>query len=192
MRMVYHVMSAPQPLGLLFLASGERGLRHASFMDRRSLKRTIAVLDAASPGMRWEPSLFDLRPLADQLDQYFTGATHTLSWPIDPQGDELSRAVWRALLRVPYGDTCTVAQLAREVGQPRNLRAVAQAVLTNPLAIVVPCHRVVAAGGKLGGFSARGGVATKLRLLSIERAQGRGALPLFELLAPDGADRSPE
>ena len=167
MRMVYHVMSAPQPLGLLFLASGERGLRHVSFMDRRSLKRTIAVMDAASPGNRWEPSLFDLRPLADQMDQYFTGATHTLSWPIDPQGDELSRAVWRALLRVPYGETCTVAQLTREVGQPRNLRAVAQAVLTNPLAIVVPCHRVLGADGKPSNYV--GGLPRKKFLLAVEQ-----------------------
>src|SRR5689334_23723984 len=123
MRLVYHVMSAPQPLGLLFMASGERGLRHVAFMDRRSLKRTIAQYDAATPDLRWEPSLYDLRPLADQLDQYFTGATRTLTWPLDPFGDDLSRDVWRALLRVPYGETCTVAELAREIGQPRNLRA---------------------------------------------------------------------
>lgn len=167
MRMVYHVMSAPQPLGLLFMASGERGLRHLSFMDRRSLKRTIALLDAATPDLRWEPSLYDLRPLADQLDQYFTGATRTLTWPLDPQGDELSRAVWRALLKVPYGDTCTVAELAREVGQPRNLRAVAQAVLTNPIAIVVPCHRVLGADGKPSNYV--GGLPRKKYLLDVEK-----------------------
>jgi O-6-methylguanine DNA methyltransferase len=171
MRIVYHVMSAPQPLGLLFLASGQRGLRHLSFMDRRSLKRTIALYDAASPGMQWEPSLYDLRPLADQLDQYFTGATRTLTWPLDPQGDELSRNVWRALLRVPYGSTCTVAELAREVGQPRNLRAVAQAVLTNPLAIVVPCHRVLAADGKPSNYV--GGLPRKKYLLEVEKRFSR-------------------
>ena len=167
MRIVYHVMSAPQPLGLLFLAAGERGLRHVAFMERRSLKRTIAVLDAADPGARWEPSLFELRPLADQLDQFFTGATHTLTWPLDPQGDVVSRAVWRALLRVPYGETCTVAELAREVGQPRNLRAVAQAVLTNPLAILVPCHRVLGADGKPSNYV--GGLPRKKFLLGVER-----------------------
>ena len=167
MRTVYHVMSAPQPLGLLFLASGDRGLRHVGFMERKSLKRTIAVHDAAMPGQTWEPSLYDLRPLADQLDQYFTGATRALAWPIDPQGDELSRAVWRALLRVPYGETCTVAELAREVGQPRNLRAVAQAVLTNPIAIVVPCHRVLGADGKPSNYV--GGLPRKKYLLDVEK-----------------------
>lgn len=171
MRIVYHVMSAPQPLGLLFLASGGRGLRHLAFMDRRSLKRTIAMFESSSPGMQWEPSLYDLRPLADQLDQYFTGATRTLTWPLDPQGDELSRSVWRALLRVPYGETCTVAELAREVGQPRNLRAVAQAVLTNPLAIVVPCHRVLGADGKPSNYV--GGLPRKKYLLDVEKRFSR-------------------
>lgn len=171
MRLVYHVMSAPQPLGLLFMASGERGLRHISFMDRRSLKRTIAMLDAATPDLRWEPSLYDLRPLADQLDQYFTGATRTLTWPLDLMGDELSLAVWRALTRVPYGDTCTVAELAREIGQPRNLRAVAQAVLTNPIAIVVPCHRVLGADGKPSNYV--GGLPRKKYLLDVEKRFSR-------------------
>ncbi len=167
MRIVYHVMSAPQPLGLLFLATSERGLRHVDFMDRRSLKRTLAAHDANATETRWEPSLFELRPLADQLDQYFTGASRTLDWPLDPQGDEMSRSVWRALRRVPYGETCTVAELAREVGQPRNLRAVAQAVLTNPLAIVVPCHRVLGADGKPSNYV--GGLPRKKYLLSVEQ-----------------------
>ena len=171
MRIVYHVMSAPQPLGLLFMASGERGLRHVVFMERKSLKRTIALHDAATPGLQWEPSLYDLRPLADQLDQYFTGATRTLTWPLDLQGDELSRAVWRALLRVPYGETCTVAELAREIGQPRNLRAVAQAVLTNPIAIVVPCHRVLGADGKPSNYV--GGLPRKKYLLDLEKRFSR-------------------
>lgn len=167
MRIVYHVMSAPQPLGLLFLAAGERGLRHVNFMDRRSLKRTLAMHDAPAAETRWEPSLFELRPLADQLEQYLTGASRTLDWLLDPQGDELSRSVWRALRRVPYGETCTVAELAREVGQPRNLRAVAQAVLTNPLAIVVPCHRVLGADGKPSNYV--GGLPRKKYLLSVEQ-----------------------
>jgi len=82
-------------------------------------------------------------------------------------------AVWRALRRVPYGATCTVAELAREVGQPRNLRAVAQAVLTNPLAIVVPCHRVLGADGKPSNYV--GGLPRKKFLLGIEQRFGRMA-----------------
>jgi O-6-methylguanine DNA methyltransferase len=173
MRIAYHVMSAPAPLGLLFLAASERGVRHVEFMDRKSLKRTVAAHDLQSPGATWEPSVLGLRPYADQLDRFFTGTIKALDWPLDVVGDELSVAVWRALRRVPYGETCTVAELAREVGQPRNLRAVAQAVLTNPLAIVVPCHRVLGADGKPSNYV--GGLPRKKFLLGVEQRFGRMA-----------------
>ena len=166
MRIVYHVMAAPQPLGLLLLAATERGLRHVDFMDKRSLKRAIAAREAAEPGAHWEPSLQELRPLADQIDEFLTGARTSLEWPLDPQGDELSLAVWKRLRAVPFGETCTVADLARAIGQPRNLRAVAQAVLTNPLPIVIPCHRVLGADGKPSNYV--GGLARKKYLLDIE------------------------
>ena len=166
MRLVYHVMSAPAPLGLLFLAASPTGLRYLEFMDRRSLKRTIASHEADEAGTLWEPSLRDLRPLADQLDDYLSGARQEIDWAIEPQGDTLSVAVWQALRKVPYGSTCTVASVARSVGQPRNLRAVAQAVLTNPLAILVPCHRVLGADGKPSNYV--GGLPRKKFLLSLE------------------------
>ena len=166
MRLVYHVMSAPQPLGLLLLAAGERGLRHVDFMDKRSLKRSIAAREAAEPGAHWEPSLLELRPLADQIDEFLTGARKSLEWQLDPHGDELSIAVWKKLRAVPFGETITVAELARMIGQPRNLRAVAQAVLTNPLPIVVPCHRVLGADGKPSNYV--GGLPRKKYLLDIE------------------------
>jgi methylated-DNA-[protein]-cysteine S-methyltransferase len=166
MRIVYHVMAAPQPLGLLLLAAGDRGLRHVDFMDKKSLKRAIAAREAAAPGAQWEPSLQDLRPLADQIDEFLTGARKTLEWQLDPQGDELSIAVWKRLRTVPFGETCTVADLARAIGQPRNLRAVAEAVLTNPLPIVIPCHRVLGADGKPSNYV--GGLPRKKYLLELE------------------------
>jgi len=171
MRLVYHVMSTPAPLGLLFLAAGPAGLRHLEFMDRRSLKRTIAAHETREAGATWEPSLRDLRPLADQLDEYLSGARRKLDWPVDPQGDPLSPRVWEALLQVPYGCTCTVATLARAIGEPRNLRAVAQAVLTNPIAILVPCHRVLGADGKPSNYV--GGPLRKKFLLGIEQRFSR-------------------
>ena len=167
MRIVYHVMSAPQPLGLLLLAATDRGLRHVDFMDKKSLKRAIAAREAAEPGAQWEPSLLELRPLADQIEEFLTGARKTIEGALDPQGDELSLAVWKKLRALPFGETCTVADLARAIGQPRNLRAVAQAVLTNPLPIVVPCHRVIGANGTLTGFG--GGLPRKQWLLEHER-----------------------
>ncbi len=167
MHLVYHVMSSPNPLGLLFLAASERGLRHVEFMDRRSLKRTIASHEASAPGATWEPSLFELRPLADQLEELLTGARKSIDWPLDLTGDALSQSVFRALAKIPYGEASTVAEVARAAGEPRNVRAVAQAVLTNPLAIVVPCHRVLGADGKLANYV--GGLPRKKFLLMVEQ-----------------------
>ena len=79
---------------------------------------------------------------------------------------------------IPAGDTLTYGQIATRLGDPSLAREVGQALAKNPFPIVVPCHRVIAAGGKLGGFSARGGVSTKQRLLSIERANVVWQLPL--------------
>ena len=167
MHLLYHVMSSPHPLGLLFLAASEKGLRHVEFMDRRSLKRTIAAHEASAPGATWEPSLFELRPLADQLEELLTGARKSIDWPLDLSGDALSQKVARTLMQIPYGEAVTVAELARATGEPRNVRAVAEAVLTNPLAIVVPCHRVLGADGKLSNYV--GGLPRKKFLLMVEQ-----------------------
>jgi methylated-DNA-[protein]-cysteine S-methyltransferase len=102
------------------------------------------------------------------------------------------RSVYEVARTIPPGDTLSYGEIARRLGAPDAARDVGQALGRNPFAIVVPCHRVMAAGGKLGGFSARGGAATKRRLLSVERARGHGALPLFAVSPPAAADRSPE
>ncbi|MBI4013009.1 MAG: methylated-DNA--[protein]-cysteine S-methyltransferase [Candidatus Rokubacteria bacterium] len=90
------------------------------------------------------------------------------------------RRVYEVARAIPPGTTLSYGDIAARLGAPDEARAVGQALGRNPLAILVPCHRVVAAGGKIGGFSASGGVATKLRLLAIERAPADGALPLFD------------
>ncbi len=167
MRIVYHVMAAPAPLGLLLLASSEHGLRHVHYMDRRSLKRTIAQFAPASPAATWEPSVLEMRTLAEQFDQYFTGARRRVDAALDPAGSELELATWRALLDVPYGETRTIADLAKAIGQPRALRPVALAVQKNPLALVVPCHRVVGADGKPTAYV--GGLPRKKYLLGLEQ-----------------------
>ena len=102
------------------------------------------------------------------------------------------RRVYEVARTIPPGATLSYGEVAARLGTPGAARDVGQALGRNPFAIVVPCHRVMAAGGKLGGFSARGGVSTKRRLLSVERARGVGALPLFAVTPPAGADRSRE
>ena len=90
------------------------------------------------------------------------------------------RRVYEVARTIPPGSTLTYGEIAARLGERRLAREVGQALGQNPFAIVVPCHRVVAAGGKIGGFSARGGIRTKLRMLAIEGAPATGMLPLFD------------
>lgn len=92
---------------------------------------------------------------------------------------EFRRKVYAAARRIPVGKTVTYGELAREVGDPGASRAVGQALGHNPFAPIVPCHRILAAGGRTGGFSAQGGVKTKLRMLAIERRAVGEQLPLL-------------
>jgi methylated-DNA-[protein]-cysteine S-methyltransferase len=97
------------------------------------------------------------------------------------------RRVYEIARTIPPGTTLSYGEIAARMGEPGAARDVGQALGQNPFAIIVPCHRVLAANGKVGGFSARGGVRTKLRLISSERAGGHGALPLFGGVAEDPA-----
>lgn len=92
---------------------------------------------------------------------------------------QFHRRVYDVTRTIKPGTTLSYGEIAERVGEPDAARAVGQALGRNPIPIIVPCHRVLAANGKVGGFSARGGVRTKLRLISSERAGGHGALPLF-------------
>jgi len=193
MRILYHVMSAPAPLGLVFLAITERGLRYVKFMDKRSLKRMVADHSAENPGATWEHSVTDLRPIADQFDEYFTGTRTHIRVPLDPVGSEFQMQVWRALLDVPFGQTRNYGEIARAIGQPNAARAVGLAANQNPLCIVVPCHRVIGADGKLVGYA--GGVTRKKALLTLEAHFGKlDPLDLNRVIASAKVkvDREPE
>jgi methylated-DNA-[protein]-cysteine S-methyltransferase len=101
--------------------------------------------------------------------------------PLDLDGiPDFDRRVYALAQRIPPGQTLTYGEVATRLGEPGTARAVGQALGRNPFAPVVPCHRVLAAGGKPGGFSARGGVETKLRMLAIERAKVGDAPDLFD------------
>jgi len=90
---------------------------------------------------------------------------------------EFDRQVYEAALRIPPGETSTYGELAKAVGRPTEARAVGQALARNPIPIIIPCHRVLAAGGRFGGFSAPGALLTKTKLLAIERAKFTGVFP---------------
>ncbi len=185
MRIAYHVMSAPGPLGLLFLARSDRGLRHLEFLDKRSIKRAIESHKDANPDAVWEPSLIDLKDAVDQLEGYFCGALTKFELALDPQGSEFERAVWNELLEIPYGETRTYGQIAKNVGQPKGSRAVGLANNSNPLAIVIPCHRVIGANGDLTGYG--GGLPRKKWLLAHETHFGALAGVTLDLFAATGS-----
>jgi methylated-DNA-[protein]-cysteine S-methyltransferase len=108
-----------------------------------------------------------LQAVAQQLTDYFTGQRHTFDIALQPAwGTPFQRAVWQALQRIPYGHTRTYGDIARDIGNPKAVRAVGAAIGQNPHSIIVPCHRVVGANGSLTGFA--GGLARKKHLLALE------------------------
>jgi methylated-DNA-[protein]-cysteine S-methyltransferase len=105
--------------------------------------------------------------VADQLAEYFAGDRRDFDLPLELEGTEFQRRVWAQLRAIPYGETISYGELARRVGNPRASRAVGLANGRNPVAVIVPCHRVIAADGGLGGYG--GGSERKIHLLDLER-----------------------
>lgn len=101
-----------------------------------------------------------------QLLEYFAGERQQFTLMLNPRGTEFRRAVWQALTEIPFGETWTYGQLADYIGRPKASRAVGAANGANPIPVIIPCHRVIGAGGKLTGFG--GGLATKRQLLELE------------------------
>lgn len=134
-----------------------------------TLTQTGDALTAVDWGRaRQEDETDLLRAAAAQLVDYAAGMRTTFDIPLDVQGSALQKAVCAAMLRIPFGETTTYGEIAKEVGA--SAQAVGQACGGNPMPIVIPCHRVMGAGGKLTGFSGAGGVETKVALLRHEGA----------------------
>jgi methylated-DNA-[protein]-cysteine S-methyltransferase len=150
------------PVGHLDLAMSKRGLAVVAFHGRWAVPH--GTKDA-----HWieEPDRF--RDVTRQLDEYFAGARREFDLPLDLRGPAFHQRCWQALLRIPYGQTLSYAQLAAATGSPLASRAVGQANHHNPVAIIVPCHRVIASNGSLAGFG--GGLAAKRFLLNLEGAR---------------------
>jgi methylated-DNA-[protein]-cysteine S-methyltransferase len=125
-------------------------------------------------GVRLAPSVEDpdnpfLVETQRQLGAYFAGKLKTFTVPLDFKGTEFQKSVWQALLTIPFGETRSYAEIARQIGRPTAVRAVGAANGRNPISIIVPCHRVVGSSGALTGYA--GGLAAKERLLAIERGK---------------------
>jgi len=146
------------PIGRLLLAADEQGLRCIEFEDERQGRRI---------GPAWYRGRARLGNAIAQLQAYFAGDRHAFELELASEGTAFRHRVWDELVRIPYGETISYGELARRVGDPSASRAVGAANGANPLPIVVPCHRVIGANGKLTGFG--GGLPTKQWLLEHER-----------------------
>ena len=140
--------------------------------------------DARPDGGYAVPALCDrlLDEAAAQMKAYFEGKLTAFSLPLNPRGAEFMRAVWDVLLKIPYGRTSTYGEVAAAAGRPKAARAAGQANNKNPIAVVIPCHRVLGANGRLTGY--RGGLQIKERLLELERSVlNNAAAPGVDYLA---------
>lgn len=167
----------PTPLGPMLLGAAAGKLCLAEFADQgpgrleAQLQRVRRSLDAALVPGRAPP----IERAAEQLAEYFAGFRQRFELPLLTAGTALQRAVWEALQRIPYGATWSYAQVAAAIDRPRAARPVGRAVGANPVAIVIPCHRVVGSGGALTGYG--GGLWRKRRLLDLERNAGGKRTP---------------
>jgi methylated-DNA-[protein]-cysteine S-methyltransferase len=149
------------PVGPLLIGTSRSALVALEF--DRGLPTSIA-----GQPVEWEKSEARTRAVRRQLEEYFAGRRHDFELELDLRGTEFRKRCWRELLQIPYGETRSYAEIARAVGNPRGFRAVGQANHYNPIAIIVPCHRVLDSGGYLGGYG--GGLPVKAFLLRLEGA----------------------
>ncbi len=146
------------PLGTLLLARTEAGLAGAWFENQKHHPAPIGAPERDDDAL--------LQRAARELDAYFAGADRGFDVPLDLHGTPFQRAVWRELLALERGATCSYGDIARRLGAPSAGRAVGAAVGRNPVSIIVPCHRVVGSDGSLTGYA--GGLHRKTALLQLE------------------------
>jgi AraC family transcriptional regulator of adaptative response/methylated-DNA-[protein]-cysteine methyltransferase len=169
-------------LGPLVVAATDDGVCLVEFADRRALKGQAVSLTRATGLPVLPGSNAHLEQLAGELGEYFRGARRTFDVPLDTPGTDFQRSVWGALLRIPYGETRSYEQIARELDRAGAQRAVGRANGQNRVAILVPCHRVVQKDGGLRGYG--GGLWRKRRLLDLERSVSAGSEPARSTAAP--------
>jgi methylated-DNA-[protein]-cysteine S-methyltransferase len=143
----------PSPVGRLTLVGAGDELIGLQFGGER-------------PGLGWIRDDHRMRPAVTQLEEYFAGRRTRFDLPLAPRGTAFQRAVWGALTRIPYGETASYGDIARAIGKPAASRAIGGANHRNPIAIIIPCHRVIGADGSMTGYG--GGLPRKQRLLALE------------------------
>ena len=150
------------PVGPLILVADAAGLRRIDFVNGRN---------PGMPDPAWRNDAAALSETARQLKAYFSGELTQFDLPLSPAGTSFQKSVWKELCNIPYGETTSYGELARRMGNPKACRAVGLANGSNPIPIIIPCHRVIGANGKLTGYG--GGLPIKEKLLALERRQLR-------------------
>jgi methylated-DNA-[protein]-cysteine S-methyltransferase len=173
------------PIGACGIAWNSQGITGLQ-LPEATAERTRAHLRRRWPGATEAPPPADVQRAIGRVLALLQGEAIDLGdIALDLEAaPDFHRKVYDVARTIPPGQTMTYGEIARRLGVPHDSREVGQALGRNPVAIIVPCHRVLGADGKMGGFSANGGVATKRRILEIEGAAAVGAGPLFERLKP--------
>jgi AraC family transcriptional regulator of adaptative response/methylated-DNA-[protein]-cysteine methyltransferase len=161
-----YAMTWQSPIGPLVAAAVEAGIVLLEFGELERLERQAPTLRRWFKGPVVAERHHHLDQLKQELDEYFAGDREEFTVPMVLRGTSFELSVWNALRRIPYGVTCSYADIAREVDNPKAVRAVGSANGRNRMSIIIPCHRVVNTDGKLGGYG--GGLWRKIRLLEIE------------------------
>jgi AraC family transcriptional regulator of adaptative response/methylated-DNA-[protein]-cysteine methyltransferase len=161
------------PIGPMIAGANDRGLCLLEFTDRRMLEQQFETLRRRFAAPLVPGSHRYLTQVTRELAEYFDGVRTAFTVPVDAPGTAFETRVWRALGDIPYGETRSYEDIAREVGSPKGVRAVGRANGLNRIAIVIPCHRVVNKSGALGGYG--GGLWRKRRLLFLERRSREAA-----------------
>lgn len=149
------------PVGALYVVASEKGVQ--ALQKKRQANTPLLSIEELNPK---QPEEKVLQKAYDQLQQYFLGRRQSFDLPLDLQGTDFQKKVWKQLLKIPYGKTVSYRWMAEKIQQPKAARAVGNANGKNPVCVIVPCHRVIAADGSLGGYSS--GLNMKKYLLSLE------------------------
>ncbi len=142
-------------IGALYLVASEQGLHQVS-LQKINIPYVTSLKDSEV-----------LSKTVKQLEEYFSGQRKKFDLPLAPEGSAFQKKVWKELLKIPFGKTCSYKDIALKIKQEKACRAVGNANGKNPICLIIPCHRVIASNGTLGGYS--GGIDIKIKLLEIEK-----------------------
>jgi methylated-DNA-[protein]-cysteine S-methyltransferase len=150
------------PIGTIQISGTESHITSIRFVDENSVGVTLSHPDTATTE-NWQLC----NEAQTQLEEYFSGKRTVFDLPLQPQGTDFQQAVWKALQQIPFGETRSYGDIAQAIGKPKASRAIGQANNKNPIAIVIPCHRVIGSNHQLTGYA--GGLWRKEFLLDLEQ-----------------------